>query len=352
MGTGSRVRVAATHVLRGCIMAKGTTQRFGLGIDLGGTKILAGVIDLDSGAVVSVAKKRTKAKQGPTELLDRLGDTAEEALVTAKLPKGAVVGSIGVAAAGQIDPARGLLISGPNLAGVANLPISEALGRRFGLSVRLGNDVQGATIGELTFGAGRGIDRFLCVFVGTGVGGALVQHGQLDTGPNATAGEIGHLIIHAGGRYCGCGGRGHLEAYASRTAITNALLAELGRGRQSVLSKLLDAEGYDESAPGGTAIRSGLLAKAVDDGDELVIETLREAAGFLGLGLASAINFYNPQRIILGGGVIEAVPMIVQIATPLARREALPVPGRSVDIVAAKLGDNAGIVGAAILGAA
>ena len=333
-------------------MAKGAAQRYGLGIDLGGTKILAGVIDLDSGAVLATAKKRTKAKHGPAELLDRLGDTAEEALSAAKLPKGSVVGTIGVAAAGQIDPARGLLISGPNLAGVANLPISEALGQRFGLPVRLGNDVQGATIGELTFGAGKGVDRFLCVFVGTGVGGALVRHGQLDTGPNATAGEIGHLIIHADGRYCGCGGRGHLEAYASRTAITKALLAELGRGRASALSKLLEDEGFDESAPGGTAIRSGLLAKAVDENDELVLETLREAARFLGLGLASAINLYNPQRIILGGGVVEAVPLIVEIAAPLAKREALPVPGRAVEIVEAKLGDNAGIVGAALLGAA
>ena len=333
-------------------MAKGAAQRYGLGIDLGGTKILAGVIDLDSGAVLATAKKRTKAKHGPAELLDRLGDTAEEALSAAKLPKGSVVGTIGGAAAGQIDPARGLLISGPNLAGVANLPISETLGQRFGLPVRLGNDVQGATIGELTFGAGKGIDRFLCVFVGTGVGGALVRHGQLDTGPNATAGEIGHLIIHADGRYCGCGGRGHLEAYASRTAITKALLAELGRGRASALSKLLEDEGFDESAPGGTAIRSGLLAKAVDEKDELVLETLREAARFLGLGLASAINLYNPQRIILGGGVVEAVPLIVEIAAPLAKREALPVPGRAVEIVEAKLGDNAGIVGAALLGAA
>lgn len=333
-------------------MAKGATQRYGLGIDLGGTKILAGVIDLDSGAVLATAKKRTKAKHGPAELLDRLGDTAEEAMSAAKLPKGAKVGSIGVAAAGQIDPARGLLISGPNLAGVANLPISEALGQRFGLPVRIGNDVQGATIGELTFGAGRDVDRFLCVFVGTGVGGALVQHGRLDTGPNATAGEIGHLIIHADGRYCGCGGRGHLEAYASRTAITTALLAELGRGRTSVLSKLLEDEGYDEAAPGGTAIRSGLLAKAVEEKDELVLETLRDAARFLGLGLASAINLYNPQRIILGGGVVEAVPLLVEIAAPLAKREALPTPGHAVEIVEAKLGDNAGIVGAALHGAA
>jgi glucokinase len=333
-------------------MAKGAPQRYGLGIDLGGTKILAGVIDLDTGTVVATGKKRTKARHGAAELLDRLGDTAEEALAAAKLPKGAVVGSIGVAAAGQIDPARGLLISGPNLAGVANLPISEALGRRFGLPVRIGNDVQGATLGELTFGAGKGVDRFLCVFVGTGVGGALVHHGQLDSGPTATAGEIGHLVIDVDGRYCGCGGRGHLEAYASRTAITKALLAELGRGRPSVLSRLLEAEGYDEAAPGGTAIRSGLLARAVVEGDELVLETLQEAARYLGYGLASAINLYNPQRIILGGGVIEAVPLIAQIAVPLAKREALPTPGRAVEIVEAKLGDNAGIVGAAILGAA
>lgn len=331
-------------------MAKGEVQRYGLGIDLGGTKILAGVIDLKTGEVLATAKKKTKTKQGASELLMRMGDAAEEALSGAKLKEGAV-GSVGVAAAGQVDPARGVVIAAPNLGGLANIPIGETLNERLGLPVRLGNDVQGAALGELHFGAGKGGDRLLCVFIGTGVGGALIVDGELDSGPNATAGEIGHLIVHADGRYCGCGGRGHLEAYASRTAMTRRLLEELRRGRPSVLRDLLREDGIDDAAPGGTAIRSGLLAKAVTERDGLTLEVLHEAARYLGYGLASAINFFNPGRIVLGGGVVEAVPQLVDLASPIAKREALPVPGLAVEIVGSKLGDNAGIVGAAILGA-
>ena len=329
-------------------MAKKAGPGYGLGIDLGGTKILAGVIDLDNGDVLATAKKRTRAERGETELLDRLGDVAEEALDAAKLPKGVTVYGAGVAAAGQIDAARGTIIGSPNLPGVINASVGPVLSKRLKLPVRLANDVQGAAMGELGFGAGKGVDRALCVFVGTGIGGALIDSGRLDSGVTTTAGEIGHTIIAADGRYCGCGGRGHLEAYASRTAITKRLLEELRRGRHSVLRDLLKEEGGDAGEP--EAIRSGMIAKAVEDKDELMLEVLHEAARYLGLGLASAINFFNPQRIILGGGVVEAVPLFVELVQPIALREALPVPANAVEIVAAKLGDNAGIVGAALLG--
>ncbi len=331
-------------------MAKSEEPRYGLGIDLGGTKILAGIIDLDKGTVIATAKKKTRTKQGTGELLTRMGDAAQEALATAKLKEGAVA-SIGVAAAGQVDPERGVLIAAPNLGGLANIPIAESLGGRFGLPVRLGNDVQGAALGELHFGAAHGVARSLCVFVGTGVGGALINGGVLDSGPNATAGEIGHLIVHADGRFCGCGGRGHLEAYASRTAMTRRLQEELRRGRPSILRDLLKAEGADDNAPGGTAIRSSLLAEALKEDDELTLEVLHEAVRFLAYGLTSAINLYNPARIIIGGGVVEAVPTLVDLVRPIALREALPAAARGIEIVPSQLGDDAGIVGAAILGA-
>jgi glucokinase len=327
-------------------------KRLGLGIDLGGTKILAGVIDLDTGDVLQTAKKKTRNDPEREELLERLGDAAQDALSAEKLPKGAEVGSVGVAAAGQIDPRRGVVLFAPNLGGLRDLKVRAALRKRLGLPVRLGNDVQGAALGELQFGAGKGVDRLLCVFVGTGIGGALADQGRLESGATSTAGEIGHTVIQADGRHCGCGGRGHLEAYASRTAIARVLLEGLRRGRPSVLRDLLREEGFDPDAPGGTAIRSGLLARAVAEGDDLTLETLRDAARYLGLGLASAINLYNPRRIVLGGGVIEAVPLLLELAAPIVRREALPVAGNAVEIVASKLGDAAGIVGAALLGGA
>ena len=177
----------------------------------------------------------------------------------------------------------------------------------------------------------------------------MVRNGQLVTGATGTTGEIGHLVIDANGRLCGCGGRGHLEAYASRTAITKAILGDLRRGRPSVLSDVVSLKSEDE--PGGTAIRSSVLAKAVEQGDELAIEMVIQAGTFLGLGLASAINLLNPHRIILGGGVIEAVDLLFSVAANHARREALPTPAGTIEIVRASLGDHAGVIGAALIGA-
>lgn len=319
-----------------------------LGVDFGGTKVLAAVVDLETGTVVGTGKKKTRPDDGPDELMGRIYETGEAAIKAAKLGKKDGIVGIGVGIAGQVDAARGVLVGTPNLSqATVDLPMADLLTERFGVPTALRNDVQIAALGEEHFGAGKDAGDFLCVFVGTGVGGAIVRAGELVTGAAGTAGEIGHLVVDAGGRHCGCGGRGHLEAYASRTAITRVLLAELHRGRSSVLADLVPGSNEE---PGGTAIRSGVLARAVTGGDELVIETVTEAGRYLGLGLASAINLLNPQRIILGGGVIEAVDLLFQVAASHARREALPVPGRTVEIIKAGLGDNAGVVGAALLG--
>jgi glucokinase len=321
-----------------------------LGIDFGGTKVLAAVVDLGTGKVVGAGKGKTDPADGPEQLMNRLYAAADAALKTAKVgKKGGVVG-IGVGIAGQVDGERGILLGAPNLSqATVNLPMAKLLTERFDVPAALRNDVQIAAMGEARFGAGKDATDFVCVFVGTGVGGAIVREGRLVPGATGTAGEIGHLVIDANGRLCGCGGRGHLEAYASRTAITRSLLGDLHRGRTSKLRELVPNPKEEE--PGGTAIRSGILAKAIADGDELVTETIAEAGTYLGLGLASVINFLNPQRIILGGGVIEAVDLLFEVAAKRARREALPTPARAIQIVKAGLGDDAGVVGAAILGA-
>jgi glucokinase len=320
-----------------------------LGIDFGGTKVLAAVVDLETGKVIGAGKKKTNPQDGPEELMGRLYEVADGAMKAAKVTKKDGIAGIGVGIAGQVDQAEGILLGAPNLSqATVNLPMAKQLRERFGVPAALRNDVQIAAMGEARFGAGKGVDSFLCVFVGTGVGGAIVRGGELVAGAAGTAGEIGHLVIDANGRICGCGGRGHLEAYASRTAITKAILADLRRGRPSKLKEAV-AAGKDEE-PGGTALRSGLLAKAVADGDEVVIDAIMEAGIYLGYGLASAINLLNPRRIILGGGVIEAVDLLFEVAAQRARREALPTPARTVEIVKAGLGDDAGVVGAAILG--
>ena len=320
-----------------------------LGIDFGGTKLLAAVVDIDSGKVVATSKKRTSAADGPKEVLQRITDVADGALKEARLKPSQIEG-IGVGIAGQVDPDSGVLLGTPNLSqSVVNLPIAKYLTERYKVPCALRNDVQIAAVGEQAFGAGRGYTSFLCVFVGTGVGGALVIDGRLQRGATGSAGEIGHLVVDAGGRLCGCGGHGHLEAYASRTAITASIVGDLKRGRPSILRKLApDLESPGEEA---AALRSGVLAQAVAASDELVTETIRQAGWYLGLGIASVVNLVNPQRVIMGGGVIEAVDLLFEVAAADALREALPAAASQLQIVKAGLGDDAGVVGAALLGA-
>lgn len=323
--------------------------RYALGVDFGGTKVLAAVVDLETGRVIGTGKKKTNAADSPDQLMGRLITTAEAAINDAKLGKHDELVGIGVGAAGQVDAARGLLLGAANLSqSVVDLPMTQQITDHFGVPAALRNDVQIAAMGEAAFGAGKDVADFLCIFVGTGIGGAIVRNGKLVMGAAGTAGEIGHMTIDANGRLCGCGGRGHLEAYCSRTAITKSLLGDLKRGHATVLNDLLPSA--EEGAPGGAALRSGILAKALASGDETVTETMVEAGRYLGLGLASAINLLNPQRIILGGGVIEAVDLLFDVAAAHARREALSTPARSVEIVKAGLGDHSGVVGAAILG--
>ena len=319
---------------------------YALGIDLGGTKTLAAVVDVTTGEVISSERKRTRANKGQEYVSQHVINLSTAALESAKLPVGSKIIGVGIGAAGQIDRKRGVVVDAPNL-GVKDMPMAEILGKQFGKSVAVGNDVEVAALGEYLYGSGRGYSTFVVMFVGTGIGSGIVQNGRLYAGLTGTAGEVGHMTIQAGGRICPCGSRGCLEAYASRTAITKAIMAEIHHGRSSVLTE----EAELQLSEGETIIRSGLLASALNRGDALVNEIVTEAADFLGYGLASVMNFYNPECIILGGGVIEAMDLLFEQAVHRARTTALAEPGRKTKIIRAKLGDFSGVVGAACLGA-
>jgi glucokinase len=318
---------------------------YALGIDLGGTKTLAAVVDITSGEVVGSARKRTRAERGQDFVSQRTIELVTAALTAAKLsPDDSIIG-LGVGAAGPIDCKTGVVVDAPNL-GVHDMPLGSILGKQFGKPVYVGNDVEVAAQGEYLYGAGRGYKNFICTFIGTGIGSGIVQNGRLYTGLTGTAGEVGHVIIEANGRICGCGGRGCLEAYASRTAITKAIMAEIHHGRPSILAD----DAARQLRQGETIIRSGILADAIQQKDELTIEVLSEAGDYLGRALGSLLNFYNPDCIILGGGVIEAIDLLFETAVHRARTTALAAPSKT-PILRAKLGDFSGVVGAACLGA-
>ncbi|HZS78899.1 MAG TPA: ROK family protein [Ktedonobacteraceae bacterium] len=319
---------------------------YALGIDLGGTKTLTAVVDITTGEVVGSARKRTHAEKGQDYISQRIVDLSSQAIQAAKLSPNDLLVAVGVGAAGQIDRKVGVVLDAPNL-GVKNMSLRDLLSKQFNKPVGVGNDVEVAALGEYLYGAGQGFSNFVCLFVGTGIGSGIVQNGRMYTGLTGTAGEAGHTIVDAGGRICGCGNRGCLEAYASRTAITKAIMAEIHHGRSSVLAD----EAELQLKEGETIIRSGLLARAISQGDALTIEIVTEAADYLGYGMGSIMNFFNPEAIILGGGVIEAIDLLFERAVSRARTVALSSPASKTKILRAKLGDFSGVVGAACLGA-
>lgn len=313
-------------------------KKFSIGIDLGGTKILIALVNKETGDVIHYVKKKTKKDKGPQNIIRKMVSGIEELLEESKF-KPEDIESIGVGAAGQVDRENGIIIGAPNL-DCYDLNIREHLTSHFNLPVYLGNDVEIAAIGEMKFGAAKGFDDFVCVFVGTGVGSSIVKDGKIIHGATGTAGEIGHMIVDLNGRQCACGAHGCLEAYASRSAIEKRIEGALRKGRHSAILDYIET---------GKSISSSMIQKSIEREDELVIQCVNEAAEYLSGGLASIINFINPKLIILGGGLIEAVDYFYKTTIKKARAKCLPVPATKIEFKKAQLGDYSGVIGAAFL---
>jgi glucokinase len=310
-----------------------------VGVDFGGTKILAGVVNLETGRLAGTGKKKTRQVQEQEDVVKRLISVIDESLAEAGVDAKRISG-IGIGVAGQVNRQKGILIAAANI-GVTDLALAEPISQHYGVPCSLANDVEIATIGEMHFGAGRKCQDFVCIFVGTGIGSGIVQDGQIHRGATGTAGEIGHIVLDPYGRPCGCGSYGCLEAYASRTAIAKHILSELNRGTDSMIRDKVDmTKGI---------LRSKAISDAFEAKDELVTLAVTQGAEFMGMGLATVMNFYNPERIIMGGGLIEALEPYLTIATKVAKQRALKVPARKIQIMKAELGDYAGIIGAAMM---
>lgn len=313
-------------------------KKYSIGIDLGGTKILIGLVEKESGKVVSHIKKKTKKEKGPENIVRKMVEGVEE-LLEESGKSFAEISSIGIGSAGQIDRKNGIIIGAPNL-DCYNLNLKEILQDKFNIPVFVGNDVEVATIGEQKFGAGKGCADFVCVFVGTGIGSAIVKNGHIIYGATGTAGELGHIIVDLNGRPCACGAHGCLEAYASRSAIETRIEGALKKGRKSCISEYLEE---------GKAITSSMIRKSIEREDELVTQCVSEASEYLSGGLASVINLINPELIILGGGLIEAVDYFYKQTIKKAKSKSLPVPAEKIRFSKTILGDYSGVIGAALL---
>jgi glucokinase len=326
--------------------SKSKGKDYVVGVDLGGTKILAAVVD-QKGKILGEAKRPTMPASDADEVVKRLAKTVRDAIKEARV-RADRVAAVGVGAPAPVDPQTGFVFHAPNIPMIRDFPLGERLGGTLDVPVFVGNDVNVGTVGEHALGAGRGTQDMVGIFVGTGVGGGVIVDGRLRHGFRNSAGEVGHMVVGFKGQpdepICGCGRRGCLEAYASRTAIERDIRAGIAAGRETAMAELLEEGGRDR-------MTSGLLAKALKQGDPLVVEVMEQVTTYLSVHVATIVNFFDPEMIVFGGGVTEALGE--RLLEPI-RRDApkwyiQEIDADKVRIVAAELGDYAGVLGAATI---
>ena len=318
---------------------KAAKQRYWVGFDLGGTKMMATVFDGAFRPCAS-AKAKTGVNEGPKAVEGRIRGAIEMALKEAKIAPGSLAG-IGVGCPGVLDLDNGIILEAPNLRW-KRVHLRKLLEGWFKCRVALANDVDAGTYGEYRFGAGRGARTLVGVFPGTGIGGGCVYDGKLLRGKTGSAMEIGHIPVRENGRLCGCGRRGCLEALAGRLAISAEVAQSVFRGEAPFLA-----------ANGGAdlkKLKSGLLARAIKAGDASVERIVRDAMHLMGRAIGGVVNLLAPDVVVLGGGLVEAMP---KIALEEVRRglkdPAMATFARQVKGATAARGDDATTMGAAAL---
>jgi len=320
-------------------MVKRKKNKLWLGVDLGGTKVQVAIVDGD-GMSIATRRRKTHGKSG--DVLSLILDTIRETLVDADLTAADLAG-IGFGVPGPLNLDKGVILESPNL-GWRNLPLRKRIEAVFRKPVVLANDVDAGGYGEYRFGAAQGARCMLAVFVGTGIGGACIYEGRLMRGKTSSCMEFGHMKIDRNGRRCGCGRRGCLETSASRLAIATDCAAAVFRGEAP---RLLALAGTDVAA-----LRSGVIAQAIQEGDRVIEEIVRTAAQAIGLAVSNAVQLLAPDIVVLGGGLVEALPKLILLeATRVAQAEVMSTFRGTFKLVSAKLGDQAGALGAAALAA-
>ncbi len=308
------------------------------GVDLGGTKIQAAIVARGA-RVVGQARRSTPVEGGPEVLVGEIADTIREAAAAAGV-EAAELESIGIGAPGSIDTKTGSVIQVVNVAGLGEpFPLGPALRSGLGVPVRFGNDVNVAVEAERRYGAGRGYRSFLGVYWGTGVGGGIVVDGRLLLG-RGSAGEIGHVCAKPGGRRCNCGLRGCVEAYAGRGALEERARRE-ARRRTTVLFDLMRKRGRDQ-------LTSGVWLRALEAGDEVAHDLLREAVDALGVGIGATVTLLDVEAVVVGGGLGERLGQTWLERIEKAAREHTFFRDPPVYRLA-ELGDMGGAIGASLL---
>ena len=309
-----------------------------LAIDLGGTKIIAAIIS-NQGRVITREYYLTLAEEGPQLVIKRTL-SAIDRLLSSRGIDSSQLNSISIAAAGAIDFGKGLVTLSPNLPGWYDIPLRDLIKEKYRVNTFLINDASAAALGEHRFGAGKGVNNLILLTLGTGIGGGIIINGKLYSGPCGSAGEIGHMTIDVNGPRCSCGNIGCLEMLASGTAVAREAIKRIRQGERSSLTEIV--EGKIES------ITAEKVEVAAQGGDSLALEVILKAANYLGVGMVNLVNIFNPEMIIVGGGMAKMGDLLLDPARQVVRERAFQLPAQAVRIVPAQLGDDAGVLGAAV----
>ena len=305
------------------------------GIDLGGTKILVLIADA-TGRVLGQARVATQAAQGPEGVIARIADTVRAAAADAQIEL-STIRAAGVSAPGPIDVAEGVITDPPNLPGWHNVPLAKTLHDRLAIPTLLENDANCQGVAEHQFGAGRGYADMIFITVSTGIGGGIIINNELYSGTSGAAGEVGHIGVSVDGPTCGAGHVGCLEAFASGTAIAARAKEMIAAGGLIRTARLAE---HDPPVSAKTVFLAG------QQGEAEATALIESAGRYLGIGLASLINIFNPQAIVIGGGVANMGETILGPAVETARTRAFAQSFTDVRIVEGELGERAAALGA------
>jgi glucokinase len=315
-------------------------MRYVVGVDIGGTNIVVGTVPEDGSRVLGIRKERTLVREGPDAVVAQIARMVRDSLTLTGTALGAEtldVAGVGIGAPGPLDTRNGIVLLTPNL-GWRDFPLRDRVRDAVGLPAALDNDANCAIFGEWWRGAAAGADIVVGLTIGTGIGGGIVLDGEIFHGASDIAGEIGHMTIDSTGRRCKCGNYGCLEAYASGTAIAERAVEGMESGALSRLATYVDGD--------LSAITAQIVYDAAHDGDDYALEVIHDTARFLGAGVANLINIFNPEIVVICGGVTAAGERLFKpLAAEVARRAFRPAVARC-RIVPGALTGTAGVYGA------
>lgn len=314
-------------------------ERAVLSLDIGGTKLAVGVVTAD-GEVHGLVIEPTRRWEGPDAVIARLFELGHRAIAAAGLER--PVDAVGISCGGPLDSGTGVLISPPHLPGWLDVPLGSMTRDEFGVPAFLENDATAAALGEHRFGAARGVRTMIYLTISTGVGGGAVIDGRLHRGAAGNGGELGHLMVRPGGRPCTCGRRGCLEAYVSGTNIAERAAEGLRAGRVST-------DGSPSSLAAIEQPTAADVAAAALAGDDYARAVWTETTDVLGQALTDLVNVFEPELVVLGGGVTRSGAMLLDPVAEAVARDAMPPAAKAARVVLAGLGDVVCVVGAGVV---